>query len=411
MARVIRDSMEEIVATVYAGAHERRWCPVWADVSREEASRLGGSCVAVDEYGLEYPVQLEPVGERLRAWWILPALSRGQAKRFTLKPLEPAAARDQAAAQKRGVHFTDRAEEAVDVEIGGALFTSYQYAAAWARPFLYPVVGPGGAWVTRSYPMRDDIKTERRDHPHHKSIYFTHGDVNGVDNWSEQPGHGRTRHQRFTKMEPGPVFGDLASHNLWVDKDDRPILEQAISLRFYALPGHVRLFDAAVTFHATYGDVVFGDTKEGGLLSVRVTSTMDASGAGRIETATGAQGESESWGRPAAWCHYSGPVQTPAGPVIAGIGVLDHPTNPRHPTHWHVRDYGLMTANPFGLSYYYKDKSRDGSLRLPAGERITFRYRVVVHEGDAAEGRIREHYAAFAYPPAVKVEQPQRAAN
>ena len=396
--------MSEIIVSVSAGAHNRRWCPVTLELPAALAAGLGRPCVAEDEVGVEHPVQLESDGDKTRATWIVPALARGTTKRYTLKQASSPGAGQAGhpAAYAGGVRFTER-EEAVDVTIGQGLFTRYLFGANWARPFLYPVVGPGGAWVTRSYPMRDDIKGERHDHPHHKSIYFTHGDVNGVDNWSETPGHGRTRHQRFTKLAGGPVYGDLATHNLWVDKDERPVLEQEIRLRFWALPDHVRLFDATVVFHAAHGPVTFGDTKEGGLLSVRVTSTMDARDAGRIETATGAVNEGEAWGRPAPWCHYSGPVQSPSGPIIAGIGVMDHPLNPRYPTHWHVRNYGLMTANPFGLSFYYKDKGRDGSLRLEAGASITFNYRVVVHEGDATDGRMADHFAAFAYPPAASL--------
>ena len=27
-----------------------------------------------------------------------------------------------------------------------------------------------------------------------------------------------------------------------------------------------------------------------------------------------------------------------------GVAVFDHPQNPRHPTRWHVREYGLLAA-------------------------------------------------------------------
>ena len=61
-----------------------------------------------------------------------------------------------------------------------------------------------------------------------------------------------------------------------------------------------------------------------------------------------------------------------------GVAIFDHPTSFRYPTWWHVRDYGLMTANPFGLSHFV-DKTADGSYVLAAGGRIRFRYRVLVH--------------------------------
>lgn len=387
----MNDLLNDRMIEVAAGPHPRRWTPVTCKIqSGDDAATAPNQTYAVqDEAGLVYPAQVEQGEEGCRVAFVVPYLKEGEVRRFALITGERAAG---------GVSFRDLPGDRVDVTVHGRPFTQYVYGKEWARPHLYPVFGPAGAAVTRHFPMRDDIPGEKHDHPHHKSIFFTHGDVNGVDNWSEATGHGRTRHQTFARLQGGPVFGDLWADNVWVDAEEEPLLRQETRLRIYALPDHVRMFDADVVFTADRGDVVFGDTKEGGLLAVRVASSMDASGAGTIETGTGATGEAESWGQPAPWCHYSGPVQTESGPIIAGIGVLDHPSNPRHPTHWHVRNYGLMTANPFGLSYYYKGEGRDGSLRIASGGTVTFRYRVLIHEGDAAAGNMADHFLAFANP-------------
>ena len=122
---------------------------------------------------------------------------------------------------------------------------------------------------------------------------------------------------------------------------------------------------------------MFGDTKEGGICSIRVASSMDGTAAGTITLADGSVGEAECWGKRSPWCDYSGPV----GTGISGIAILDNPTNFRFPTYWHVRNYGLMTANPFGLSYFYNDKSRNGSYKLAAGGTLRFQYRTLFHLG------------------------------
>ena len=127
--------------------------------------------------------------------------------------------------------------------------------------------------------------------------------------------------------------------------------------------------------------VRFGDTKEGGLCSVRVASALEEKrGSGKITNGSGGQGEAACWGKPAPWCDYSG---TLAGKQV-GIAILDHPGNFRYPTTWHVRAYGLMTANPFGISYFTNDKTQDGSYTWRKGEVAEYRYRVVLHSGDAA---------------------------
>ena len=41
-------------------------------------------------------------------------------------------------------------------------------------------MGPTGSEVTRDYPMKE-IEGEKHDHPHQRSWWFTHGNVNGID--------------------------------------------------------------------------------------------------------------------------------------------------------------------------------------------------------------------------------------
>jgi len=94
-----------------------------------------------------------------------------------------------------------------------------------------------------------------------------------------------------------------------------------------------------------------------------------------------------TWGKRAAWCDYYGPV----GDKTVGVAIFDHPANPRHPTWWHVRDYGLFAANPFGQHDFesLSDKAA-GNLTVPVGKSITFRYRFYLHTGDEQEGKVAE---------------------
>jgi hypothetical protein len=68
-----------------------------------------------------------------------------------------------------------------------------------------------------------------------------------------------------------------------------------------------------------------------------------------------------------------------------------------------VRAYGLMTANPVGRHHFTGDDSNRWDLPIAAGESKTWRYRVLVHHGDAGAARVAAHYEGFAYPPAVEV--------
>jgi hypothetical protein len=80
---------------------------------------------------------------------------------------------------------------------------------------------------------------------------------------------------------------------------------------------------------------------------------------------------------------------------IVGIAIFDDPGNPRHPTTWHVRDYGLFAANPFGLHEFEKRPAHTGDFTIPAGQSATFRYRFYLHEGDEKEARVAEMYEDY----------------
>ena len=76
-----------------------------------------------------------------------------------------------------------------------------------------------------------------------------------------------------------------------------------------------------------------------------------------------------------------------------GIAILDHPQNPKHPTYWHSRSYGLFAANIFGEHDFYNDKKRDGSMTIQPGQELRFRYRVIIHPGDSKTADIAKMYA------------------
>src|SRR5690348_2103002 len=85
------------------------------------------------------------------------------------------------------------------VEIGGKLFTEYYFKDV-PRPFCYPLMGPGEVPLTRNFPMMK-VPGEDQDHPHHRSLWFTHGSVNGVDFWSESANAGKILHEKFLKKK------------------------------------------------------------------------------------------------------------------------------------------------------------------------------------------------------------------
>lgn len=368
------------------------FCPVSAPVARSPRELAG--CVLIDvARDAALPFQVEPAAGGATMHWIVDSIAAGQDKEYLLQ--EP---RARPSARFGQVMVAAEQDGRVAVKIGGELFTRYIYGDDVSKPCLYPLIGPFGQGVTRAYPL-EEIEGDSSDHVHHRSLYVAWGDVNGSDNWSEEEGSGRTVHRYFEATDSGPVFGRIIALNDWVDASGNRLMQDRLEYAFYKTPPSFRLFDLSVTFYASDGDVRFGDTKEGGIASLRVATSMEAGRSGRIENSLGGINETETWGKRASWCDYSGPV----GDHLVGIAVFDHPSNLRYPTYWHVRDYGLMTANPFGLSFFVGEGA-DGSYVLPGGEHLCFRYRILIHAGAAQEGGVGRKYLEWTFPPTATVQ-------
>lgn len=285
----------------------------------------------------------------------------------------------------------EQSEHGVTIKLDGELFTEYRIDQG-PKPILWPIIGPTGAPMTRAYPM-ERVADERKDHPHHRSLWFTHGDVNGVDFWSESGRNGLQVHREFVQVEGGEQ-ARIVTVNDWVDREGKKLCEDTRTLTFRKI-GDMRAIDFDITVKATDGQVVFGDTKEG-TFGIRVPTSLDVDSrkGGSIVNSEG-QRDRETWGRPAAWVDYYGPV----GEETVGVAILNHPSSFRYPTHWHVRTYGLFAANPFGLHDFPGGEDADGSHTLESGESFTLRYRVLLHRGDAEAAKIADAFSAYAAEP------------
>jgi hypothetical protein len=320
----------------------------------------------------------------------------------------------------------------VTVNIDGRPFASYVIDQA-NKPYLWPVYGPTGKAMTRAYPMEDlpgETKAQR-DHPHHRGITFGHesaggsawkfpekwdglsGDekyAGGGDTWHERTTFeefmrnpktalrgkqrlamlGRIQHREFTELKAVGGKAVVASVNDYLDPSGKRFMTEERRLTFQVIDG-MRAIDFDQDFIAGDGGVRFDDHKDAGLY-IRVPAGMavDSKQGGHIVTSAG-KTDKEAWGTAATWCDYHGPVD---GEQL-GIAILNHPSSFRHPTRWHVRTYGLFTANPFAQHDYDKTLP-DGATTLKAGERLKLRHRFLFHTGDEKKAKIAEAFAGYA---------------
>lgn len=281
-------------------------------------------------------------------------------------------------------------ESGVRIRIDGQLFTEYVGKGA-QRPYLYPVIGPSGANLTRPYPMEEG---GAKDHPHHRSFWFAHGAVNGVDFWADGAKHGRQEHQSVSDLRVAGNQASFTTTTRCVDAADKPVYDDHRQIAIAARADGSRVVDFTIHLKAAHGPIVFGDTKEG-TFALRLCPSLTIDGAEGKGSLLSSDGKKDGavWGKRAEWVSAFGP--DPKGEPVT-ITIFDHPTNLRHPTWWHARTYGLFAANPFGKHDFEKlDDKTAGDHKLDSGGVLTLRYRVLIQPGEPDQAKLRSEFEAF----------------
>ncbi len=333
----------------------------------------------------------------------------------------------------------------VRISADGSFFADYRTDYR-GNPIVWPICSANGNLMSRGFPMIQDqavdqevcpeikniyrnaqmaLITEEQDHPHHRSLWFNHGDVDGLDFWSlNRDGKligTKIVHKGFDAVVTQDQSVFLKTKNKWVRiSDDKTLCTDERTLRFFTVDvdgQKVRALDYDITVYANEADVNFKDTKEGSF-GFRVPGTMDITNAKRVKkfnlkpglwggkiVNSNGQTDDNAWGQRANWVDYSGPVPTRLDdkaldtyfaqdnkldiPLTkAGITIMNHPGSFRAPSWYHVRTYGLFAVNPFGIKEF--EKKGDGLALIKKGESLTFRYRVLFHDGELTADQLNK---------------------
>ena len=237
------------------------------------------------------------------------------------------------------------------------------------RPYFANLHGSGGAKITRNHPPV--AGTDATDHDTmHPGLWLGFGDISGVDFWRNR---GRIRHVKF--LAPPTATEDrvtFATESELLKPDGKRMGGMVNRYTLTRRPaGWLLVWDA--NFTATEQELVFGDQEEMGF-GARVASECTEKNGGALVNSGGAKTAKTTWGKPAAWCDYSG---TKDGRRV-GITLMPGPKNFRE-SWWHTRDYGVFVANPFGRAAMGQGAKsavavkKDESLRLVFG--------AMLHEG------------------------------
>jgi hypothetical protein len=292
----------------------------------------------------------------------------------------------------------------IAININGELFTRYVTTdKVTNKCYLWPVIGPGGVQMTRAYPMKD-VQGEKQDHPHHRSVCFGLQNAGGFNTWHERmsfvkkgkvdkkklAGMGRQVHTKVIKAEASGNSATLVVECDNVTPDGEVYMRQTRTMNFHVADNGSRVMDVEIVLKGVKKSITLIGKKDSGF-SVRVAHSMcvDASLDGKIVNSNGDK-DSKAWGKRAAWVDFNGPVD---GKTV-GVAMLNHPGSFRHPTPWHVRTYGLFTANPFALKEVAGEEER-GDFELTKGQSILLRHRLIFHIGDEKQAKIAEAWKLY----------------
>lgn len=307
--------------------------------------------------------------------------------------------------KKEGFSIVEhKKEKRIDISVDGQFFTSYFYPDELMKPVLYPIASSNGTFITRGWPF-NPRPGERVDHPHHVGLWFNYGDVNGLDFWNNSTAipsekknqYGTIRHAKVNKMETTKDHAILEVAKYWQEPSGESILQENTRYLFTA-SGNTRAIELTTTLIALDKDVSFTDNKEG-LLGLRLARQLehpseevvkftDANGnitevasldnsqvTGKYHSSEGKEGD-HVWGTRGKWVNLNGEI----GQEAISVVMIDHPDNIGYPTYWHARGYGLFAANPLGQKAMSNGKEAL-NFSLPAGESVTFKYKIVIRSG------------------------------
>src|SRR5262249_46685648 len=292
------------------------------------------------------------------------------------------------------VQIVPQADDQVSFQVDGQEKLRWHFSPRYPRPFFFPVLGPSGRSLTRmGHPAAPD-------HDHHRSLWWGHNTIGGVNFWEERGGSQQIRQEGWVHYQDGADEAGIVVRLAWIDAHKVRLVQQELIAVYRPLAGGEGWLEVQTTFTPVMDKLPLARTNFG-FLGLRVAAGLSAHyGGGRLTNSDGATGEKAIFAKPARWMDYSGPI---AGDTSEGITWFDHPSNPRYPTSWHVRDDGWMSA-AFCLREAY-DLVRKEPLRLRYGFHIHAR----ALAAKVADARHKEFTAATEWE-VVPAHRPWRVA-
>jgi hypothetical protein len=273
----------------------------------------------------------------------------------------------------------------IEIAIDGKPFSTFYYGPEAPKPYLHPLRSASGKIVTRRFPM-EEVPSDNKDR-HHRGLWVGYKDINGFDFWENEFSYNNRNAGKVVMRGVNIVEGTIAGTFNWLAPSGETILEEQRTMSFRGDKA-TRVVDVDITLRSV-GTTTFADSKDG-FFAVRLTEALAENSSGTLTNSNRGRKMKETWGKQANWIDCSGELD---GEKL-GVAIFEHPSSFRSPPRWHVRDYGLLAANPFG-SHAFDPDAALSKITLKPGDTFRLRYRVVIHsvlESGALEDLFRGYH-------------------
>jgi hypothetical protein len=206
--------------------------------------------------------------------------------------------------------------------------------------------------------------------------------------------HRRTQITDIAKPIAGPVFARMSRAAAWLGASGERLADEFLTCTLYATPANLRLIDVDFIIHASVGPLRLATEAIGGLLRLRLGSALRREAKLSLTNSAGAATLNEVQSHPAGWLHAA---------ANGGFAVFDHPDNLGSPCAWRIEGDGVIAADPFANLARLQNRLMNELPVLAAGEQLSLRYRLCLHEHAMKRVVIQAHYLDFAFPPRVEI--------
>jgi hypothetical protein len=280
---------------------------------------------------------------------------------------------------------THQVDQSISYSMGSVERAVYYYTTERSKAYMHPLRLADGTIVTAFEPA---------DHPWHRGLWFSWKYLNGINFWEESESGASEGHTVFagtdasTQDDAGvhmatryeyrtPKNAVLLHERRAVDL--RPLAEGVLAIDWHCS------FTAASVVH--FDRTAFApETPWGGYAgfsfraSERWQDVHGLDSEGRVDLQIQHQR--------ARWVQISGVGEHGHS---GGVAILDHPENPRYPTHW----YYSISTGPLAFTLLNPALLLQQSLDLSAGEQLDLRYRLLLLDDPLSAQELDRRHAEF----------------